>query len=144
MESLRRAQVRQLFRVPLAVSILLMKWNPYEVPSARKMEMRFPCFNPSYEMESLRRLPAHRHHRERNVSILLMKWNPYEENSPILIGFFKLVSILLMKWNPYEVILPAMFAVGEVSFNPSYEMESLRSPRADSTLIDAIEFQSFL
>ena len=54
------------------------------------------------------------------------------------------VSILLMKWNPYEEIHGANLQKAKHSFNPSYEMESLRRRQKYQAKIHINGFQSFL
>ena len=60
------------------VSILLMKWNPYEDDTQLNEDLDPFSFNPSYEMESLRSYYFRLVGMDFDVSILLMKWNPYE------------------------------------------------------------------
>ena len=125
---LTKSRTGYALHVAHVVSILLMKWNPYEV---RRIECRLSAlsgFNPSYEMESLRSLA------ESSVtSDWISCFNPSYEmeslrrislNWKVIESIF--VSILLMKWNPYEETNQAVLQDLEFSFNPSYEMESLR------------------
>ena len=44
-----------LIQIKVFVSILLMKWKPYEVCTNTELVRILPRFNPSYEMEALRR-----------------------------------------------------------------------------------------
>ena len=83
MESLRRLLFQNSHDLFLFVSILLMKWNPYE------------------EKLSFLRLWS-------RIKFQSFLWNGIL--TKILPFSFKLlmnlVSILLMKWNPYEVVKP--------------------------------------
>ena len=54
MESLRSWCYLYPMIIVIYVSILLMKWNPYEVPNWLRLARSPRSFNPSYEMESLR------------------------------------------------------------------------------------------
>ena len=98
-----------------------MKWKPYEVLQKDGQMCRRIGFNPSYEMEALRRADS---------------YNSYE--------WFSYVSILLMKWKPYEENARNTEGSISISFNPSYEMEALRSPYLPALTKSGTMFQSFL
>ena len=66
MEALRSNQNTNLIYSLTFVSILLMKWKPYEesfVPLKRRINS---SFNPSYEMEALRSLNQRQHKQSYN------------------------------------------------------------------------------
>ena len=110
------------------VSILLMKWNPYEVTWIKKTGKCVRSFNPSYEMESLRR------------GIVFSQINSYLKfqsflwNGILTKSIFFMLNSSIICFNPsYEMeslrrINNAIAGNWSISsFNPSYEMESLRS-----------------